>query len=393
MMSILAHCRLREKVEDAPLDNGLRQKILNQYYEDMRPTRFSIPEDFMSYEHFRRVVGKLDWTSSPGYPYIAQGYTSNGRLFGTVDGVPDELKVQLFWNLLQQRLKDRDADPVRFFIKGEPHSFRKLAQHRNRLISSVSVLDQLIDLMIFGAENDAIVENWLRVPPKIGWTPLKGGWKIVPQSPPEAADKTAWDWTLQAWLVGLLEETTVGSCLNPTTYWRELVSWRYRMLYHDTEFIVGSGLSFKQKFIGMMKSGCVQTIVSNSKCQMFINYRACLEAAVSFPRYFWCMGDDTLQERMPSRYWEFLSKYCILKQVHRKTEFAGMRFKGSSVTPLYLPKHAYNLLHHNDRYRSELGLSYNLLYHRSENRDLISPCIRALAIPPAGDWLDNIYDG
>lgn len=390
--SILAHCRMRSRLTDKPMDNDLRITLLKEYQQEMRSARFELPPDFMQFSHFKRVCCGLDYTSSPGYPYITQGFSTNGQVLGVENGVPSESSLRLIWGILSKRLKNRDSDPIRFFVKPEPHSTKKLAQRRARLISSVSVVDQIIDHMLFDGENEVIMSNWLRTPPKVGWSPLKGGWKLVPQYKVVAADKSGWDWTVQPWLVELLEASTKSMCLNPTSYWLDLVSWRYKELFHHPVFVLGSGALFQQQFVGMMKSGCVQTIISNSKCQMFLNYRVCAELGMKKPSQFWCMGDDTLQSDMPQAYWEKLGEYCILKQVEHKAEFAGMIFDGFSVNPSYLSKHAFNLLYHDKRYREEMGLSYYLLYHRALNRQQVLPLLRELAAQPSEDWLDDLYD-
>lgn len=364
--------------------------------EAFGPARWEIPDDFMSYEHYERVVQDLDWTSSPGYPYLLNAPT-NGSFFQVQNGIPSEEAKHRVWQLLTQRLLDRSCDPIRLFIKPEPHKVAKIETGRFRLISAVSVVDQIIDSMLFGEMNKNMVRHCLEIPSKFGWSPYVGGWKVVPQKG-LAIDKSSWDWTMQGWLFQIILELRSRLCLTVGKrhkLWQELASWRYEALFGSPEFILSNGLVLQQSQPGVMKSGCVNTIADNSIAQVVLHLRVCLEMGIP-AGWIWSMGDDTLQEplRDEGSYLASLSRYCIVKESTHLIEFAGHQFRKDSIEPSYFQKHCFNLLHADSDVVADLAVSYALLYHKSKKRDFIHHVIRELGgIPASPRMIAQIYDG
>lgn len=364
--------------------------------ERWKPMMSELPDDFLQFSHFERVVRELEWTSSPGYPYMHQ-FASNGAMFAVQEGVPSRDRIQMVWEIVQRRLVERTSDPIRLFVKQEPHKLKKINNKAYRLISSVSVVDQLIDAMLFDTMNQSMVDNLCRIPSKVGWGPHVGGWKMVPACGFVSLDKSSWDWTVQGWIITLLVRFRIMLCKNPTLKWMELVQWRYRELYGNPVFVTSGGVLLKQRSPGVMKSGCYNTITDNTIMQDILHLRASLEADVPVTS-LWAMGDDTLQRSLPpemmAKYLAVLSKYCVIKEVIQGVEFAGHRFEGGYVEPLYTGKHAFNLLHVKEEVFQETAVSYALLYHRSRLQARIKVMLRAMGAELPSDLvLDMIYDG
>lgn len=355
---------------------------------------WSIPDDFLSREHFERIVRGLDWTSSPGYPWLLQ-HTTNAAFFEVKDGEPSQSALDRTWVLIQERLRERSCDPIRLFIKPEPHKEKKLRSKAYRLISSVSVIDQILDGLLFGEMNDRMIESYLNVPGKVGWSPYVGGWKIMPASGNKSLDKSAWDWSVNGWIVQCLYDFRERMCMNCTDQWRELARWRYQCLYEAPIFVTSGGLLLQQKQPGVIKSGCYNTIADNSLAQDLLHVRVCVEQGLEISDLM-SMGDDTTQRDFEQwgRYVEHLAQYCHVKGSVVGTEFAGHRFTAQSVEPLYKGKHAYNIMHMSPLYGEETAASYALLYHRSVHRDYIRNLLTRMGYTlPALRTLDVIYDG
>lgn len=365
---------------------------MKMMYKD---ARWTLPGDFMERSHFDRVIAeKIDWTSSPGYPYMRRAPT-NKDLFKVKEGIPNPQEVDKMWLALQARLQCRDSDPVRLFIKPEPHKRKKLDSHRYRLISSVSILDQIIDHMVFGPMNDNLIRNWPFIPNRPGWSQLVGGWKAMPVETWTATDKSGWDWSCNAWYFEMALQVRLDLCENPSKEWLDLAVWRYQQLFKEVRFITSGGLILRQKRPGVMKSGCVNTISDNSMMQVMLHIRVCLHLGIPIGRML-SMGDDVLQET-PEReqeYLDLLGQFCHVKQAAHCNEFAGFRFHGKNVEPLYKGKHAFALLHANEEYLQQICDSYLLLYHRSSRRDYIRSMFQGmgLEVRPLA-WFDAIYDG
>lgn len=372
------------------------ESILTSLEDAFGPAQWEICDDFLQYTHFERVVQELDWTSSPGYPYLLNA-PNNGSFFQVQDGVPSEEAKFRVWSLVSRRLLDGSCDPIRLFIKAEPHKTAKIEAGRYRLISAVSVVDQIIDTMLFGEMNKNMVKHCLDIPSKFGWSPYVGGWKVVPQRG-LAIDKSSWDWTMQGWLFQIVLELRSRLCLtggHVKAKWEELATWRYKCLFGYPELILSNGLVLQQSHPGVMKSGCVNTIADNSIAQVVLHLRVCLEMNIP-AGWIWSMGDDTLQEPLVDEggYLAHLARYCIVKESTHRIEFAGHQFRYDSIEPSYFSKHCYNLLHADPLVVPDLAVSYALLYHKSKKRDFIHAVLRSLGVIPASPrMISQIYDG
>ncbi|APG75798.1 hypothetical protein 2 [Hubei sobemo-like virus 23] len=393
LRSLLTHVQMSEGLREDGPSHQIKTKLLDIAEDMFKPARWRIPDDFLSFNHYMRTLNQLVWTSSPGLPYM-RTYPNNGGMFGVVDGVPNPEKCRYWWTIVQQKIRDQFSDYIRVFIKQEPITRKKFEQNRFRLIFSVSVLDQIIDHMLFGDFNDLVIENWYNLPTKVGWSPLGGGWKIIPKSKCHAIDKRAWDWTVKMWLIELEFMLRVRLCDNMNPLWRALAFWRYKSLFMDAKFVNSGGLVFKQKFIGVMKSGCVNTIITNSIAQILLHLRICLELGLDISWIF-SLGDDTLQELLSDpRYLELLKQFSLVKECVIANEFAGMRYAGGVVDPLYKGKHAFNILHVNPKFGQEIAEGYSILYHRSPRGSFIKQIFKDMGYTiPSDDALDLIWDG
>lgn len=358
---------------------------------------WSVPDDFLQRSHFDRVVlGSIDWRSSPGFPYRLK-YSDNRSFFGVVDGVPNSMRMDEIWSLVELRLQCRDNDPIYLFVKQEPHKLNKMG--RKRLISSVSIIDQIIDHMLDDPFNQAVVDKALFGAIKAGWTHLLGGWKVLPRGG-LSIDKSAWDWTMRWWLCCMCYEIREGLCLTKGKLfesWREHAAWRYRSLFSEARFALPDGTIWRQASPGVMKSGSVKTIVDNSIAQLLLHERVLCDIDSDIEDdWVYAMGDDTYQQvpRNLKQYLDSLGQYCVVKEWGCNNEFAGNRFiSGRRIEPLYKGKHAYKLLYADPKIQCDLPMSYSLLYHRSEDREAVRSILENFGPCPTGDRLDEIYDG
>lgn len=393
IQALLASCANYDKVVDSsPMPTAQRRIVLAFVEEAFRFVRAPPPSDFMTFDHFLRVVEQVDMSASPGLPYMYE-HPVNRDWFMT-DGALDDAKVQDMWRRVSDRLTSRDFDPIRLFIKPEPIKLAKAMEGRFRVIASVSVVDQLIDQMIFGWQNQLFIDYWSKLPSKVGWAPFVGGWKMVPQRGVLAVDKSSWDWTVQAWMVE--DELEIRKRLaEQHSFFVELATWRYKCLYSEALFVTSGGLVLKQRMIGVMKSGCVNTISTNSLLQYLLHVRVSYELDEQ-PGWLWSMGDDTLQQEPfdVETYLSLLSRYCVVKQALPRPEFAGFRFDLGRIEPMYVEKHAFNLLHMDPENAEQMVDSYALLYNRSQYREKIRSILENTGFRlPDRDLLLVIWDG
>nr|UGO57474.1 MAG: hypothetical protein 2 [Riboviria sp.] len=379
--------------EDPPA-GMLYDLVINGVVNELRNVIWKIPDDFLQFSHYLRVVKDLEFTSSPGVPYLYT-FPNIGTMFGYRDGTLDDDRLLSVWGLVKQRLIDRSCDPIRVFVKAEPHKVKKLENKAYRLIASVSVVDQIIDALLFNPLNDLVVENFIDSPIKVGWSPYKGGWKMMPLGGVVATDASSWDWTVKSWLLQMELDVRKQLCSNLTQEWEDLANWRYKCLFDSPVWQTSFGFQLRQRHPGVMKSGCVNTIVSNSIMQIILHHRVAMEVGQQAESMF-CMGDDVLQTPQSDMktYLQKKNEYCIIKSAAQVSEFAGHRFLRDSIEPLYLGKHAFQLLHANPKYVREMAISYALLYHRSDKRETLRRLLAEIGQElPSESLLDAIFDG
>lgn len=397
LRSLLVHYRLRYDRPTQEIGDSTRQEVLFAALQTMPQLNYHLPTDFLEYSHFKRVVNNLNWKSSPGYKYIQQGYTTNGQLFKTIDGIPNEERVRVMYEVVMGKIANKEASPIHVFIKPEPHKHKKIAQHRYRLIYSVCVDDTLIDAMLCGTMNKNMIDNYIDLPTKVGWSPYMGGWKLIPQINVQAIDVSAWDQLIELYLLYMVRDLRKYFCQNRTPIFDELLDWRYYELYENPILVFSNGVTLRQKFKGVLKSGSFNTISDNCLMWELTYLRTVVELNKQGknvrvkPRLF--MGDDCLMESQPPEFFERLGQLLNLKHIHPAAEFAGMRFIKDRIEPCYLGKHAYNLLHLDPDVAQEVAASYSLLYARSKHERFMRTVLLELGPLPPKEWTDAIVDG
>ena len=162
-------------------------KYMSNFYPRVKPPALAQKcDDKRSVEQYLKTIDwdvwfqeiiKLD--SSPGYPYTILGKTNKGILSDYRQVIID-LTIDRFIRLIGislgelQDMNYRDlldnnlVDPVRLFVKQEPHPSRKFLTGKMRLISSVSIVDQLVERLFHSYINNKFIEQWVNIPSKPG---------------------------------------------------------------------------------------------------------------------------------------------------------------------------------------------------------------------------------
>lgn len=307
--------------------------------------------------------------------------SSIGEVLGW-DGLRfNEARKALFKELVKSRMKtlmtgELEADDIHVFVKQEPHKIKKLREEKYRLISAVSMVDTMVDRVVFGDLADEVLTSVGKTPVMVGWTPVRGGFRLLRDKIKGRAmciDKSSWDWTVPGWMVDDWESVIFGLVNEYPKYWPTLVRMRFRALFEAPWFGFEDGTRVQQQIRGIMKSGCFLTIVLNSLGQLLVHYLASarmgLEGEAFEPL---CMGDDTVQELIPQYelYVEeierlgFIVKECKITTKH--LEFAGFVLEKDRAWPCYWEKHIYNMQHSSDLVLEDMLFAYMLLYPYNE---------------------------
>lgn len=319
--------------------------ILYEMEKAYRTCVWVLPDDYDSYDKFVEAVRSVDMSSSPGVPYMREAPT-NGEWLKS-DGINfDPFQMKRLWYDVNLVLQDKWEHLIRVFVKQEPHKRAKVQEGRWRLIMASSLPVQIVWQMLFKYQNDLEIKNAYNIPSQQGFTMIGGDWKLYRQSWVSAGktvglDKSAWDWTVPHWLLMADLEFRCrmarGSRLDD---WYQLARVMYRHMFEEAKLVISDGTIYKQTVPGIMKSGCLNTISTNSHGQVMIHLLATNVMGVSpYPLCSAC-GDDTLQT--PEQSWDVgaYSRYgVVVKSASESIEFVGHEFTASGPAPLYMEKH------------------------------------------------------
>lgn len=279
--------------------------------------------------------------ASPGVP-LAAVCTTNG---GLIDN-----HAQMVVNIAYERLKllsldvdlsnatARDlvengfCDPVRLFVKQEPHSRRKLREGRFRLISSVSVVDQLIERLLFSVQNNLEILTWASIPSKPGMglslstqaRLLFMDLKVKHQRAPAAcADISGFDWSVQGWEFGAelyMRRRLMGPALLDNKRLLNVLKHRFRC-FSLSVFQLSDGTLIEQMEPGIMKSGSYLTSSMNSRIR-------CLMAELIGALWCIAMGDDSVEGFVP----DAPEKYAALGHTCKDYQTCPVDYSGNLLS-------------------------------------------------------------
>lgn len=261
--------------------------------------------------HPIRIVSKvldLNMDGSPGYP-LCRDYTTNREIV-------ERKGVFFLVNLVRERVEKfrltgfYDDDCIRYFIKAEAHVWAKVEQGRYRLIASVSVVDQLIDSLLFDDMLDAEVKASRYTPIKNGRSFLYGGLDDMFKSMGWNSntevcfkDVSAWDWHVRDWMYDLYYETTLRLCnnwpSNPNNLYTALMRERLMCLMY-AKCMTSDGTQYQQLLPGTVRSGSKITLSQNTRCSIGDKIDGAIQHHGDFKSYrdgIMGIGDDTIEIR------------------------------------------------------------------------------------------------
>jgi hypothetical protein len=215
--------------------------------------------------------------ASPGVPWmkLAPNNRVIMREFGGVVWacVMQRLKALCTCNCsemtAEELVKAGLCDPIRVFVKNEPHSTKKLEEGRVRLIMSVSLADQLVERVLSSEQNQLEIASFHRLPvkPGMGFSNEKidlVGAHFDKFEELVSSDVSGWDWSVSAAELRFDAERRVGAAGVPMDhpYARALLARstclsRSVIAFSDGEMVA-------QRWDGVQKSGSYNTSSGNS---------------------------------------------------------------------------------------------------------------------------------
>lgn len=277
----------------------------------------------LSWEQFQKsfqpAVHSLELDAGIGVPYIAYGLPTHKGWVKNNERQLLPILAQLTYDRLkkmsQVSFEDLTAeelvqkglcDPIRVFVKGEPHKQAKLDEGRYRLIMSVSLVDQLVARVLFQEQNKLEIALWKAIPSKPGMglstdaqvTEFMQSLSQYVQVPVEdlvynwekhvlPTDCSGFDWSVSDWLLQDEMEVRNRLTLKNNELTRKLRSCWLKCLSNSV-LALSDGSLYAQRVPGVQKSGSYNTSSTNSRIRVMCAYYAGAS---------WCiaMGDDALE--------------------------------------------------------------------------------------------------
>lgn len=266
---------------------------------------------------FKQAVFSLEFDAGIGVPYIAYGKpTHRGWVEDqTLLPVLAQLTFIRLQKMLEVSFEDMGpeeliqnglCDPIRLFVKGEPHKQAKLDEGRYRLIMSVSLVDQLVARVLFQNQNKREIALWRAIPSKPGFglstdeqvldfvkglarqvgtttTKVVANWKnyLTP------TDCSGFDWSVADWMLhdDMIVRNRLTIDLNPVT---ERLRSCWLRCVSNSVLCLSDGTLLAQTHPGVQKSGSYNTSSSNSRIRVMAAFHTGAAWAMA-------MGDDALE--------------------------------------------------------------------------------------------------
>lgn len=352
------------KIASVPEPQELKrvlQEVIGSYPKTKAPL---VDADFTKdilVEKFRAILQEVNRDSSPGFPLVNLPAHSNLVVLSDpgVSQFVCECAAERLLRLVEfgpsssvADFKIGLTDPIRLFVKNEPHSKKKIKEGRFRLISSVSFVDSLIERLLFGRQNKAEIENWQLCPsvPGFGFTDeaIKKlqQWVFAQDGCSYDSDMSGWDWSVQEWELRADAERR-AQLMDASPLMRKAVFARMRCL--STGLLATTdGKVYELSCAGVMKSGSYCTSSTNS----FIRR---LASALVGARSSRSMGDDCVENySQPVSFEAAQHAYALLghklkswSSVKDTFEFCSVRFSRNGWEPLNWAKSLFRFLHQN----------------------------------------------
>jgi hypothetical protein len=297
------------KPDEKVLEEAI-EKILPRYPMSSLHEFWSDIADEVSFEEaFDAALADVDRSSSPGFPYLNMaGGMTNGDFLDRYLGYVKKLvhaRIQLLASTPveivakytgPEKVQAGLCDPVRIFIKREPHKMKKIRSRTFRLIWSISLVDSICERMLYARQNKREILNWFDVPSKPGMGFTDEHIRLIYDNVMRArsemtlvdSDVSAWDMSVPEWLLKL--DVVRRSRLNGSpvgSIWHTVSSNRMECMC-DSVIVSSSGECFSQKIKGIQKSGTYITGSTNSSMRVMV-------ATILGSDFIIAMGDDAVE--------------------------------------------------------------------------------------------------
>jgi len=339
--SLLYHASLFRKQQE---EFKFPQEWLNIVSERWPSTEHRFVDWLKNFDTlYDKAVDAVIKTSSSGCS-VQLGQTKGAALKATGSGPTTKMivyqRLVLLMSTPYEELKGYSAlelvqkgfvDPIRIFLKPEPHKVSKryntetgteLPRKRWRIISSCSLVDELVDRILYTWQNKCEIRNWHKTPsmPGVGFSDDNSAdqfyYKVLfPQADKDLnlLDFRGWDWGLKQDILDADADVRSNRCgsLDQGMFRKRALTLGFSV------FVLDDGSMYEQCIRGIMKSGWFNTSPTNSRGRVLISLLHAAQAAVSrgddptpYLEAFFviAMGDDSVEEKHKGGWNDFINQ-------------------------------------------------------------------------------------
>jgi hypothetical protein len=245
------------------------------------------------------------------------------------------------------------CDPIKLFIKNEPHKLSKIEEGRLRLIFSVSLADNIICRLLCGLQNAAEIEQWEEIPSKPGMGLHDYGLSVIQNNvsdianlaTPAEADISGWDFSVNESDFRMDADRRVELAQGQGTVWSSILKAHFYCMARKV-VVLSDGRMFEQLTPGVMPSGWYNTSSSNSAIRGYTHFAICDEQGLT-PSII-AAGDDSVERNISNAEQEYLSygkRVKMFNTVSRdRFSFCSIHFENGTGYPETVAKQLLNLL-------------------------------------------------
>lgn len=342
----------------------MEKNLCLQWLEDQYAGMPSAPDDWFTRQRFEDLLSELDFTSTPGIPYMREASTIGAWLKADGLGNYDPVQVERLWFDVQQLYSGNWSHVFRVFVKDEPHKVAKRDASRWRLIMGASLANQMLWRMALKHQNDWLNTNPYKTPSSHGLVFCYGGWRRFKSHAKSkrlcySRDLSSWDLSSPGWVWDLVRDFRIRA--GGPADWQSVMHRLYKDAFHDSVYQFSNGNQVRKLISGVMESGLYVTISDNSLAMVAMHFLASLRSG-QYVGSVWATGDDVLQTYISDAYIAELERLgCRVKEWQQKLEFMGTDFS-EEPRPMYLLKHIISFLTKPPSVRAEVLDAYARLW-------------------------------
>lgn len=258
----------------------------------------------------------------------------------------------------KERLDRGLMDPVRVFVKNEPHKIEKIKEGRVRLIMSVSLTDKMIEMLLSRHICKLEIANWRHLPskPGIGFSEAdnKSVYDEIMNSglPMSYADVSGWDMNVKEWMIRDEAEGLIKLCDGQSDAWQHLMRAK-AIIECESIYQFSNGEMVMPTFKGIVNSGKLRTSRGNS----FMRVRM---ADLVGSRKTIAAGDDTVENTVEDAAAKYRKYGIVVKDYVDVTdmfEFCSHEYHKDLTFAVNAEKMVMNLLHQEPKNSLEFRLT------------------------------------